>query len=262
MNALDSANRTEMNKTLVIIPTYNEKENVARMIEKVFSLGEEFFLLVIDDHSPDGTAQIVKGKQIKYPERLFLIEREGKLGLGTAYIRGFKWALDRDFDYICEMDCDFSHNPDDLLLLTRSACSGNDVVVGSRYVCGVNVVNWPMSRLLLSYFASKYVRIVTGMPLNDATAGFVCYSRRALRRIDLDGVRMKGYGFQIEMKYSAWRLGLKIKEEPIVFTERREGASKMSGGIFGEALFGVVGLRLRRIRSRQDALGAHGNNPD
>lgn len=251
-----------MNKTLVIIPTYNEKENVARMIEKVFSLGEEFFLLVIDDHSPDGTAQIVKGKQIKYPERLFLIEREGKLGLGTAYIRGFKWALDRDFDYICEMDCDFSHNPDDLLLLTRSACSGNDVVVGSRYVCGVNVVNWPMSRLLLSYFASKYVRIVTGMPLNDATAGFVCYSRRALRRIDLDGVRMKGYGFQIEMKYSAWRLGLKIKEEPIVFTERREGASKMSGGIFGEALFGVVGLRLRRIRSRQDALGAHGNNPD
>ncbi len=254
------ANEIEMNKTLVIIPTYNEKENAAQMIEKVFSLSEEFFLLVIDDHSPDGTAEIVKGKQLKYPDRLFLIEREGKQGLGTAYIRGFKWALNRDFDYICEMDCDFSHNPDDLLLLTRSAQSGNDVVVGSRYVKGVNVVNWPMSRLLLSYFASKYVRIVTGMPLNDATAGFVCYSRRALQTIDLDRIRMKGYGFQIEMKYSAWRLGLKIKEESIVFTERREGSSKMSGGIFGEALFGVVKLRLAKIRSRADRLKTHENN--
>lgn len=254
------ANEIEMNKTLVIIPTYNEKENAAQMIEKVFSLSEEFFLLVIDDHSPDGTAEIVKGKQLKYPDRLFLIEREGKQGLGTAYIRGFKWALDRDFDYICEMDCDFSHNPDDLLLLTRSAQSGNDVVVGSRYVKGINVVNWPMSRLLLSYFASKYVRIVTGMPLNDATAGFVCYSRRALQTIDLDRIRMKGYGFQIEMKYSAWRLGLKIKEESIVFTERREGSSKMSGGIFGEALFGVVKLRLAKIRSRADRLKTHENN--
>ncbi len=254
------ANEIEMNKTLVIIPTYNEKENAAQMIEKVFSLSEEFFLLVIDDHSPDGTAEIVKGKQLKYPDRLFLIEREGKQGLGTAYIRGFKWVLDRDFDYICEMDCDFSHNPDDLLLLTRSAQSGNDVVVGSRYVKGVNVVNWPMSRLLLSYFASKYVRIVTGMPLNDATAGFVCYSRRALQTIDLDRIRMKGYGFQIEMKYSAWRLGLKIKEESIVFTERREGSSKMSGGIFGEALFGVVKLRLAKIRSRADRLKTHENN--
>ena len=239
-----------MNKILVIIPTYNERENIDPMIEKVLSLSDEFFLLVVDDHSADGTAQIVKGKQIKYPHKLFLVEREGKLGLGTAYIEGFKWALQRDFDYICEMDCDFSHNPDDLKLLTRSAVSGNDVVVGSRYVRGVNVVNWPMSRLLLSWFASKYVRLITRMPINDATAGFVCYSRRALQTIDLDAVRMKGYGFQIEMKYSAWRLGLKIKEESIVFTERREGTSKMSGGIFGEALFGVIGLRLRTIKPR------------
>ena len=249
-----------MNKTLVIIPTYNEKENIARMIEKVFSLSDEFFLLVIDDHSPDGTASIVKGKQIKYPDRLFLIERTGKLGLGTAYIAGFRWALDRDFDYICEMDCDFSHNPEDLLLLTHSAQAGNDVVVGSRYVSGVNVVNWPMSRLLLSYFASKYVRLMTRMPLNDATAGFVCYSRHALQTIDLEHIRMKGYGFQIEMKYSAWRLGLKIKEESIVFTERREGKSKMSGGIFGEALFGVVKLRFRKIRPRHDMLPKHDKN--
>ena len=241
----------EMNKILVIIPTYNEKENIAKMIAKVFSLGKQFALLIIDDHSPDGTAQIVKQHLAQYNDRLFLIERGGKLGLGTAYIMGFKWALEHDFDLICEMDCDFSHNPDDLLLLSQSAAAGNDVVVGSRYVRGVNVVNWPMSRLLMSYGASKYVRLVTGMPLRDATAGFVCYTRKALQTIDLDRIRMKGYGFQIEMKYTAWRLGLKIKEESIVFTERREGASKMSGGIFGEAFFGVMKLRLRKIHQKK-----------
>ncbi|MDE7122910.1 MAG: glycosyltransferase, partial [Alistipes sp.] len=184
-----------------------------------------------------------------YPGRLHLMERSGKLGLGTAYLAGFRWGLERGYDYICEMDCDFSHNPDDLVRLCRAAACGYDVVVGSRYIQGVNVVNWPMSRLLMSYFASVYVRMVTRMPLRDATAGFVCYSRRALETIDLDAVRMKGYGFQIEMKYSAWRLGMRLHEESIIFTERREGASKMSGGIFKEAFFGVMGLPLRRIRA-------------
>ncbi|MDE6623872.1 MAG: polyprenol monophosphomannose synthase [Alistipes sp.] len=236
-------------RKLVIIPTYNEKENISAMIDKVFSLSEPFELLVIDDGSPDGTAAIVRERQREFPETLHLLERQGKLGLGTAYLAGFRWGLDHGFDYICEMDCDFSHNPDDLVRLYAAAVEGNDVVVGSRYVQGVNVVNWPMSRLLMSYFASKYVRIVTGLPLNDATAGFVCYSRRALETVDLDAVAMKGYGFQIEMKYSAWKLGMKLKEVSIVFTERREGASKMSGGIFGEAFFGVLKLPLRRIRA-------------
>lgn len=235
-------------RKLVIIPTYNEKENVAAMIDKVFSLPEAFELLVIDDASPDGTAAIVKRRQGEFPDRLHLLERCGKLGLGTAYLTGFRWGLEHGFDYICEMDCDFSHNPDDVVRLYRAAAAGSDVVVGSRYVEGVNVVNWPMSRLLISYFASMFVRIVTRMPLRDATAGFVCYSRRALETLDLDAVRMKGYGFQIEMKYSAWRLGLRLRELSIVFTERREGASKMSGGIFGEAFFGVLRLPFRRIR--------------
>ena len=238
-------------RKLVIIPTYNEKENVDAMISAVFALQERFDLLIIDDGSPDGTAQIVRERQAQFAERLFLLERSGKLGLGTAYLMGFRWALEHSYDYVCEMDCDFSHNPNDLERLYKSAREGYDVVVGSRYVQGVNVVNWPMSRLLLSYFASKYVRIVTRMPLHDATAGFVCYSRKALERIDLDRVQMKGYGFQIEMKYTAWRLGLKLKEESIIFVERREGASKMSGGIFGEALFGVMKLPFRRIRARQ-----------
>lgn len=238
-------------RTLVIIPTYNERENIDAMIEKVFSLPEPFELLVIDDGSPDGTAAIVRTRQRDYPGRLHLIERSGKQGLGTAYLAGFRWGLERGFDRICEMDCDFSHNPDDLVRLVHAAAEGYDVVVGSRYVQGVNVVNWPMSRLLLSYFASMYVRLVTRMPLRDATAGFVCYTRRALETIDLDAVRMKGYGFQIEMKYAAWRLGMRLKEVPIIFVERREGASKMSGGIFGEALFGVLGLRFRRIRGRK-----------
>lgn len=235
-------------RKLVIIPTYNEKENIAAMIERVFSLPDPFEILVIDDGSPDGTASIVRERQAAHPGTLHLLERGGKLGLGTAYLTGFAWALARGFDYICEMDCDFSHNPDDLIRLCAAANEGADVVVGSRYAQGVNVVNWPMSRLLLSYFASIYVRFVTRMPVRDATAGFVCYTRRALERIDLERVRMKGYGFQIEMKYSAWRLGLRLREVSIVFVERREGVSKMSGGIFGEAFFGVLALPFRRIR--------------
>lgn len=238
-------------RKLVIIPTYNEKENVSAMIDKVFSLEETFELLIIDDGSPDGTAAIVRDRQREFPGRLHLLERPGKQGLGTAYLLGFRWGLEQGFDYLCEMDCDFSHNPDDLVRLCRAAAEGNDVVVGSRYVEGVNVVNWPMSRLLMSYFASMYVRLVTRMPVRDATAGFVCYSRRALETIDLDAVRMKGYGFQIEMKYSAWRLGMRIREVSIVFVERRDGVSKMSGGIFGEAFFGVLKLPFRRIRPRR-----------
>ncbi len=238
-------------RRLVIIPTYNEKENVAAMIAKVFSLPEEFDLLIIDDGSPDGTAAIVNKRQQDFPGRLHLVERSGKLGLGTAYLTGFRWGLDHGYDYMCEMDCDFSHNPDDLVRLFAAAAAGSDVVVGSRYVKGVNVVNWPMSRLMMSYFASKYVRTVTRMPVHDATAGFVCYSRKALEAIDFDRIRMKGYGFQIEMKYTAWRLGMKIEEVSIVFVDRQEGTSKMSGGIFGEALFGVMGLPWRKIRKRQ-----------
>ena len=237
-------------RKLVIIPTYNEIENISPMIDKVFSLEEQFDLLVIDDGSPDGTAAVVKQRKAEFPNRLFLIERVGKLGLGTAYIAGFKWALEHGYDYVFEMDCDFSHNPDDLLRLSARLDSDADVVVGSRYVKGVNVVNWPMSRLLMSYFASVYVRVVTSMPVYDATAGFVCYSRKALEALDLDAVQMKGYGFQIEMKYSAWRLGLSVGEVSIVFTERREGASKMSGGIFGEAFFGVLKLPFRKISRR------------
>ncbi len=237
-------------RRLVIIPTYNEIDNISAMIDKVFSLPIEFDLLVIDDGSPDGTAAVVKERQAEFPERLHLVEREGKLGLGTAYIAGFKWALERDYDYVFEMDCDFSHNPDDLVRLYERAEEGYDVVVGSRYIEGVNVVNWPMSRLLMSYGASLYVRMMTWMPMKDSTAGFVCYSRKALETIDLDKVRMKGYGFQIEMKYSAWKLGLKLSEVSIVFTERRVGVSKMSGGIFGEAFWGVMKLPFRKIRAK------------
>ncbi len=239
---------TAAREALVIIPTYNERENVEKMVEKVLSFGL-FDLLIIDDGSPDGTADIVRRCMERNPDNLHLLCREGKLGLGTAYLMGFRWALERGYQYVFEMDCDFSHNPDDLIRLYDAAREGADVVVGSRYVKGVNVVNWDMKRLLMSYFASKYVRLVTRMKVCDSTAGFVCYTRRALQTIDLDNIRMKGYGFQIEMKYSAWRLGLKIKEVSIIFTERREGASKMSGGIFGEALFGVMRLPFRRIRA-------------
>ena len=238
-------------KKLVIIPTYNEIENISRMIDVVLSLDGGFDMLVIDDGSPDGTAAVVRERQAEFAGRLHLIERAGKLGLGTAYIAGFHWALEHGYDYVFEMDCDFSHNPQDLQRLYDRACEGYDVVVGSRYVQGVNVVNWPMSRLLMSYCASIYVRTITRMPVYDATAGFVCYSRRALRMLDLDRVQMKGYGFQIEMKYSAWRLGLKVSEVSIIFVDRVVGTSKMSSGIFGEAFWGVMKLPFRKIRARE-----------
>ena len=238
-------------RNLVIIPTYNEIDNIDAMIEKVFSLSEPFDLLIIDDGSPDGTADIVKKRQNDHPGRLHLIERSGKLGLGTAYLAGFRWALEQGYDHVFEMDCDFSHNPDDLVRLAQAAEAGADLVIGSRYVTGVNVVNWPMKRVLMSYYASAYVRLVTGMPVRDTTAGFVCSSADLLRKMDLDAVRMKGYGFQIEMKYTAWKLGFRIEEVPIVFTERTLGASKMSGGIFREAFFGVMKLRFRSIRARK-----------
>lgn len=236
-------------KKIVIIPTYNESENIAAIIKKVLSLDGLFDILVVDDGSPDGTASIVKGLIAEHQNRIFIVERSGKLGLGTAYITGFKWALENNYDYIFEMDADFSHNPEDLINLYNNAREqGRDVVVGSRYIMGVNVVNWPMQRLLLSFFASKYVYLVTGMRIKDATAGFMCYSAKFLREIDLDSIRMKGYGFQIEMKYTAWRLKYKIGEVSIIFTERREGQSKMSGNILKEALWGVMMLRFRRIK--------------
>lgn len=238
---------TMMHK-LIIIPTYNERENIEAMIAKVFSLDGCFSLLVVDDGSPDGTAAIVRDLMPSHPDRLFLVEREGKLGLGTAYLAGFRWALERGYDAVFEMDCDFSHDPDDLLRLAAELEAGADVAVGSRYVSGVNVVNWPMRRLLLSYCASRYVKIVTGMPVKDATAGFVGYRAEVLRTLDLDNVRMRGYGFQIEMKYTAWRLGFKIKEVSIIFRDRTLGTSKMSSSIFGEAFWGVLGLRFRRFR--------------
>ena len=232
--------------SIVIIPTYNEKENMEKIVRAVFSLEKCFHILVIDDGSPDGTADIVKRlMRDEFADRLFLVERTGKLGLGTAYIAGFKWALERDYEYIFEMDADFSHNPNDLPRL-YAAChdEGADVSVGSRYITGVNVVNCPMGRVLMSYFASKYVRFVTGISVNDTTAGFVCYRRRVLQTLEFDKIRFKGYAFQIEMKYTAYRIGFKIKEVSVVFVNRKEGTSKMSGGIFSEALFGVMRLRL------------------
>lgn len=238
-----------MSDSIVIIPTYNEKENIAKIIRAVFTLGQPFDILVIDDGSHDGTASIVKRLiSDEYPDRLHIMERAGKQGLGTAYIAGFKWALERDYDYVFEMDADFSHDPADLPRL-YAAChdEGYDLAIGSRYVSGVNVVNWPIGRVLMSYFASRYVRIVTGFSVHDTTAGFVCYRRRVLETIELDKIRFKGYAFQIEMKYTAYKIGFKIKEVPVVFVNRREGTSKMSGGIFSEALFGVVRLRLDSI---------------
>ena len=237
-------------RRLIIIPTYNEKENIAKMVRRVMALSLGFDLLIVDDGSPDGTAQLVRDLQPEFEGRLHIVERAGKLGLGTAYICGFKWALERDYARIFEMDCDFSHNPDDLARLDAMLAE-RDVVVGSRYAKGVNVVNWPMGRLLMSYFASKYVRTVTRMPVYDATAGFVGYRREVLESIDFDRVQMNGYGFQIEMKYSAWRLGYQIGEVSIIFIDRTEGTSKMSSGIFGEAFFGVLKLPFRRIRRRK-----------
>ena len=236
-------------KRVIIIPTYNERENIVAMIKRVMSLELHFDLLIVDDSSPDGTAELVRQEQQNYSERLHLIERSGKLGLGTAYIAGFKYALAHGYDRIFEMDCDFSHNPDDLMRLD-SSLDENDMVIGSRYCKGVNVVNWPMGRLLMSYFASMYVRIVTRMPVADATAGFVGYSRKVLETIDLDAVKMNGYGFQIEMKYSAWKLGFRLGEVSIIFIDREAGTSKMSSGIFGEAFFGVMKLPLRKIKRK------------
>ena len=229
---------------IVIIPTYNEKENVENIVRAVFGEPKKFHVLIIDDGSPDGTASIVKSLQKEFPEKLHIIEREGKLGLGTAYITGFKWALEHQYEYIFEMDADFSHNPDDLLKLHK-ACSeeGADVAIGSRYISGVNVVNWPMGRVLMSYFASKYVRIITGLRIADTTAGFKCYRREVLETIELDKIKFKGYAFQIEMKFTAYKCGFTIKEVPIIFVNRVLGNSKMSGGIFGEAILGVIRLK-------------------
>ncbi len=233
-----------MPEKLVIIPTYNEIENAENIIRKVFSLIGDFHILVIDDGSPDGTAQIIKALQQEFPERLHMVERVGKLGLGTAYIAGFKWAIAHNYEYIFEMDADFSHNPDDLIKLYEACKNGADMSIGSRYKTGVNVVNWPMSRVLMSYYASAYVRIVTGMSIRDTTAGFKCYTLKVLRAIDLDNIKMKGYAFQVEMKFTAWKLGFKIEEVPIIFTDRKVGASKMSGGIFNEAFWGVIKMKV------------------
>lgn len=231
--------------SIVIIPTYNERENIENIIRAVFALEKVFHILIIEDGSPDGTASIVKTLQQEFPERLFMIERKGKLGLGTAYIAGFKWSLEHDYEYIFEMDADFSHNPADLPRLYK-ACTeeGADVAIGSRYISGVNVVNWPMGRVLMSYFASKYVRLITGIPVQDTTAGFKCYRRRVLETIDLDGIRFKGYAFQIEMKFTAYKCGFKIVEVPVIFINRELGTSKMNSSIFGEAVFGVIKLKV------------------
>lgn len=236
-------------KRLIIIPTYNEKENVVKMIRCLMAKPEAYDLLIVDDGSPDGTAELVREEQQHFGDRLHLLERSGKLGLGSAYIAGFKFALERGYDRIFEMDCDFSHNPDDLVRLD-AMLEERDVAIGSRYSVGVNVVNWPLGRLLMSYFASKYVRLVTRMPVADATAGFVGYRREVLEAIDLDRVAMNGYGFQIEMKYTAWRLGFSVGEVSIIFVDRVEGTSKMSSGIFGEAFFGVLKLPFRKIKRK------------
>ncbi|WP_027394857.1 polyprenol monophosphomannose synthase [Aquimarina latercula] len=233
---------------VVIIPTYNEIENVERIIKNVLALQRDFDILIVDDNSPDGTAAKVKELQEEYPEHLFLLEREGKLGLGTAYITGFKWALERSYEYIFEMDADFSHNPNDLIRLYNACAKGtSQVAVGSRYVTGVNVVNWPMSRVLLSWLASKYVRFITGMNIHDTTAGFVCYKREVLEKINLNKIKFVGYAFQIEMKYKAYLSKFKIKEIPVIFTDRTRGTSKMSKGIISEAVFGVLLMKLKSM---------------
>jgi dolichol-phosphate mannosyltransferase len=237
--------KINMSDSIIVIPTYNEKENIEKLIRKVFSLEKSFHILIIDDGSPDGTADIVKSLQKEYKSNLHIEERKGKLGLGTAYIHGFKWALRKDYNFIFEMDADFSHNPNDLLRLF-DACSnnGSDVAIGSRYVKGVSIVNWPMMRLLMSFFASKYVKFITGMPIHDSTAGFKCYKRKVLETIKLDDIQFIGYAFQIEMKFKAWKYGFNVTETPVIFTDRTEGTSKMSGGIFFEAAFGVLQMKL------------------
>lgn len=235
-----------MKKTLVIIPTFNEKENIEAICRRVLSLSLPFHLLIIDDNSPDGTADIVRSIQNEFPDRLFIEERKGKLGLGTAYIHGFRYGLRNGYDYICEMDADFSHNPEDLIrLYSTCKAEGIDLAVGSRYINGITVINWPIERLLMSYYGSKYVQFVTGMPIYDTTAGFKCYHRSVLESINLDSIRFSGYGFQIQMKFLAWKLGFKIKEVPIIFTDRTLGTSKMTSGIFKEAVFGVITMKIQ-----------------
>ena len=231
-----------MSDSLIIIPTYNEKENIEKIINAIFSLEKDFHILIIDDGSPDGTAKIVKRLQKKYNKNLFLEERKGKLGLGTAYIHGFKWALRKTYEYIFEMDADFSHNPKDLIRLYKA---DSDLAIGSRYIKGVNIVNWPMSRLLMSFFASKYVKLITGMPVHDSTAGFKCYKRKVLETIQFDKLQFVGYAFQIKMKFKTWKYNFKITEVPVIFTDRTEGTSKMSGGIFFEAFIGVIQMKIK-----------------
>lgn len=237
-----------MSDSIVIIPTYNEKENVEKMIRKVFSLSYPFHLLIIDDGSPDGTAAIVKSLMQEFEGRLFIEERKGKLGLGTAYIHGFKWSLARNYEFTFEMDCDFSHNPDDLIRLREACVKGGDVAIGSRYTKGGKIVNWPVGRVLMSYFASIYVRMILWVPFKDTTAGFKCYRKKVLERIDFDSIKFIGYAFQIEMKYIAYRLGFKVVEVPITFTDRTEGVSKMNKGIFKEAILGVLKMRFMKIK--------------
>jgi len=228
------------------MPTYNEKENIEKIIRAIFSLGKSFHILIVDDGSPDGTAEIVKNLQKDFTDQLHIEERTGKLGLGTAYIHGFKWALERDYQFVFEMDADFSHDPDDLIRLYNANVSeGGDVAIGSRYVNGVNIVNWPMARLLMSFFASKYVRMITSMPIHDSTAGFKCYKRKVLKTINFNKIQFVGYAFQIEMKFKAWKYGFNVVEVPVIFTDRTEGTSKMSGGIFFEAVFGVIQMKVK-----------------
>lgn len=240
-----------MSDSLVIIPTYNEKENIEAIIRKVFSLEKDFHILIVEDNSPDGTADIVKNLMKEFSGQLFIEERKGKLGLGTAYIHGFKWAISKGYDYIFEMDADFSHNPNDLIRLYKACAEeGADLSIGSRYITGVNVVNWPMGRVLMSYYASSYVRFITRMKVRDTTAGFKCYTRKVLETIDLEKIKFTGYAFQIEMKFTAWKLGFKIKEVPIIFTDRTRGESKMNKTIFKEAIFGVIDLRMRALSNK------------
>jgi len=233
-----------LNQRIVIIPTYNEKENIELMIRKVFSMPVLFDVLIVDDNSPDGTGNIVKGLMNEY-KALHILERKEKNGLGTAYIAGFRWCLEKEYEYIFEMDADFSHNPDDLARLHEACVNGADMSVGSRYITGVNVVNWPMSRVMLSYFASMYVRLITGMNIQDTTAGFVCYTRKVLQTIDLDNIKFRGYAFQIEMKFTTWKHGFKLTEVPIIFTDRTRGESKISGGIIKEAVWGVLSMKIK-----------------
>jgi len=235
-----------MSDSLIIIPTYNEKENIEKIIRKVFSLEKSFHILIVDDGSPDGTGNIVKNLQSQFDDQLHIEERTGKLGLGTAYIHGFKWALQKNYQFIFEMDADFSHNPDDLIrLYNANSLEGGEIAIGSRYVRGVNIVNWPMSRLLMSFFASKYVKFITGMPIHYSTAGFKCYKREVLEAINFDKIQFVGYAFQIEMKFKAWKYGFNVVEVPVIFTDRTEGESKMSGGIFFEAVIGVIQMKLK-----------------